>query len=531
MTSSATGNPVLSRRNLLRGAARSAAALWTANLVTACQQRSAMPHPPTAVGGTTTVKRGGTLRIALANEIAGMDPYGNVSVADKHLYHAIYDGLVAIDRDLHIAPQLATSWATPDQRTYVFTLRDGVTFHDGTPCDAQAVKQSFDWLLDPANASQARPELSEVQDVIATDHKTVTFRLKTPSSALLTTLADRAGKVVSPTARAKYGKDLARHPMGSGPFRFVEWLQDDHLTIQRFDDYWDKGAPLLDSVVLRPIPDQSVALTELKTGNIDLVTFLDPKDLAEVRGSTSLITLESPGLNFWGVWPNTAHGPLVSKPLREALSFAIDREAVLAAAAFGVGQVAHGPIPPSSWAYDANAPVMRQDLERARAKLAEGGQPNGFALRLLSPPSGQRFAQVVQAQTKEVGIDVQIEVLEATAFFGIAQGTDNEVMVFGWGGRAEPDGNVFPMFHTRGGWNGGKYSSPEVDRLIEQARTVSDQTERKRIYQTIQEKLNQDVAFIFTNFRPVLYAASPSVRGLQAHPDQVPRLQTTWLSA
>src|SRR5262249_49102925 len=156
-------------------------------------------------------------------------------------------------------------------------------------------------------------------------------------------------------------------------------------TVQRFDDYWNKSAPLLDSVVFRPIRDQSVALTELKTGNVELVTFLDPKDLAEVRASTSLVAMETPGLNFWGVWPNTARGPLVSKPLREALSFTIDRDAVLEAVAFGVGQIAHGPIPPSSWAYDPSAPVTRRDLERARAKLAEGGQPNGFVLRLLSP--------------------------------------------------------------------------------------------------------------------------------------------------
>jgi peptide/nickel transport system substrate-binding protein len=516
----------LRRRDLLRGAGATAASFWTASLLAACQQRPLVPASTSA----DVPKRGGTLRIALANEIAGVDPYGSTSVSDKSVYHAVYDGLVALDRDLRVIPQLATSWLMPDDRTYVFTLRDGVTFHDGTPLDAAAVKQSFDWLLDPVNASQARPELSEVQDVLAPNSRTVTFRLKTPSSVLLTSLADRAGKVVSPTARARYGKDLALHPVGTGPFRFVEWVQDDHLSLKRFDEYWDKGNPSLNAVTFRPIPDASVALTELKTGNIDVVAFLDPKDLPEVRGAKDLVALETPGLNFWGICPNTTRGPLASRPLREALSLAIDRDAVLAGAAFGVGQVAHGPIPPSSFAFDANAPVIHRDVERARARLAEGGQPNGFAVKLLCSPPGKQIAQVAQAQAKEVGIDLQIQVLESTAFLAIAQGSDNEAVVLGWGGRTDPDGNVFPLFHTKGGWNGGKYSNPEVDRLIEQGRVESNQAERKRIYQSIQQLLNQDVAYIFTIFRPVLHATSASVRGLEPMADQALRLQTTSLT-
>jgi peptide/nickel transport system substrate-binding protein len=519
----------LGRRDLLRGAAFSGAALWATNLLGACRQPT--PAPAATSNGVSEVpKRGGTLRMAQSNEVAGIDPYGQTSVSDKIVYHAIYDGLVALDRDLRIVPQLATTWSMPDEQTYVFTLRDSVTFHDGTACDAEAVKRSFDWLLDPANAAQARPELSEVQEVLATNSRTVTFKLKTPSSALLTTLADRAGKIVSPTARTLYGKDLARHPVGSGPFRFVEWAQDDHLTVKRFDDYWDKGAPLLDAVVFRPIPDQSVALTELKTGNIDVVAYLDPKDLSEVRSAAGLVALEAPGLNFWGIYPNTTRGPLANKALREALSFAIDRDAIVAGAAFGVGQVAHGPIPPSSWAYDPNTPAIRRDLVRAKAKLVEAGYANGFALKVQTSPPNQRFAQLVQAQAKEVGIDVQIQILEATAFLSIAQGSDNEAVIIGWGGRSDPDGNVFPMFHTKGGWNGGKYSNPEVDRLIEQGRIESNQAERKKLYQSIQQLLNQDVAYIFTNFRPVLHATLPSVRQLQPMADQAPRLPTTWLA-
>src|SRR5260370_2648072 len=172
MNSSAGGDNFpgrrIGRRDLLRGAALSGAGFWAASLLTACQQRSPVPQAPAS--GTTVAelpKRGGTLRVALSNEIAGVDPYGSTSVSDKCVYHAVYDGLVGLDRDLRIVPQLAVSWAMPDERTYVFTLRDGLVFHDGTPCDAQAVKQSFDWLLDPANPAHARPELSEVQDLVA----------------------------------------------------------------------------------------------------------------------------------------------------------------------------------------------------------------------------------------------------------------------------------------------------------------------------------------------------------------------------
>jgi peptide/nickel transport system substrate-binding protein len=520
----------LGRREFLRILALTGAA---AGLTSACGTLAPATATPVAQRPieSATPKRGSTLRIGLSNEVRGIDPYGETSVADKSVYTAVYDGLVAFDRNLTVVPELAESWSTPDERTYLFHLRDGVRFHDGSVCDAEAVSQSFQWLLDASNPAQARPELSEVQDVQAADRLTVKFALKTPSAPLLSTLADRAGKVVSPTARAKYGQDFARHPVGTGPFQFSEWLPDDHLTLTRFDGYWDTRVPLLDRLTFRAIPDASVALTELKTGNIDFLQAVDPKDVAEIRSNPKLASLEGPGVNFWGIWPNTAKGPLASKPLREALSLAIDREAILAAANFGLGQLAPGPIPASSWAFDSNAPLVRRDLAKARAKLAEGGRPDGFDLKLSTSPPGKRTAELAQAQAKEAGIKIDIQLMEAGAFFAVVQSGQGEAHAIGWGGRTDPDGNVFPMFHSKGAWNGGKYANPEVDRLIEQGRAVTEREQRKQTYLAIQQLLNQDVAYIFTNFRPTLQAATTEVRGYEVMPDAVMRLKNCWRSA
>ena len=304
---------------------------------------------PVATHAAEGPRRGGTLRCNMGTEFIGLDPQGPSSAYDRNFYTSVFNGLVTVDPSLRVIPALALSWTQPDPKTYVFKLRQGVRFHDGTPFDAAAVKFNFDYILDPKNNSQRRPEIISVDRVDVVDRSTVRITLKNPFSPFLAIIADRAGYMVSPTARQKLGKDMARNPVGTGPFKFVEWQRDDHLRVHRNEEYFDKSLPYLDEIVYRPIVDQSVGLTELRTGNVDFAySFaIDPKDIPTVRASNSLRFLEAPGVGYEGFQLNVSSGPLANKALREAFSLALDRAIILGIAYSNIGRSANGPFPPS----------------------------------------------------------------------------------------------------------------------------------------------------------------------------------------
>ena len=491
---------------------------------------TAAPTPAAAAG---SAKRGGTLKVTLDSDIIGIDPHGASAGVDRNVYTAIYNGLVAPDKNLKIVPDLAESWTTPDPRTYIFKLRSGVKFHDGTAFDADAVKKNFDWILDPANASARRPEIVDVEQVSVVDPLTVRITLKNAFAPFLSIISDRAGYMVSPTARAKFGKDYPRNPVGTGPFQFVEWIKDDHVTFKRFDGYFEPSLPYLDEITYRPIPDLSVALTELKTANVDFLFRIDPKDVPDVKSTPNAVYLEGPGVGYQGLWINTAKGPLADRALRQAVNLAVDREALLAAAYFGIGQIAQGPIPPSSWAYDPSIPHVQRDVAAARQKLAEGGQPNGFKLVLKAQsnsPLQDKITQLIQAQLAEANIQVEIQTVEFGALLKVGEQGDFDAMSLGWSGRIDPDGNIEPIFHTNGNFNYGKYSSSAIDEGIAGERQTTDQAQRKQIFQQIQKTINDDAAYIFTYFPPTSFAALKTVQGFEVTPDGLMRFKSTWKS-
>src|SRR5579859_46645 len=379
------------RREFLRRLLIASSAASVTGLLAACGPAAPTPNttaPATASSAPSSAassapKRGGTLKIALPSDIIGIDPHGASAGVDRNVYTSVYNGLVAPDKDLNMVPDLAESWTTPDPTTYIFKLRANVKFHDGTPSDADAVKQNFDWILDPANASPRQPEIADVDQVSVVDPLTVKVTLKSAFAPFLSIISDRAGYIVSPIARAKFGKDFTRNPVGTGPFQFVEWVKDDHVTFKRFDGYFDSSVPYLDQLTYRPIPDLTVGLTELKTNNVDFLYMIDPKDVQDIKSTPNLVYLEGPGVGYQGLWINTAKGPLSTRALRQAVNLAVDREALLAAVYFGVGQIAAGPIPPGlTNFYDASISYVKRDVAAAKQKLSEGGQPNGFSMVL-----------------------------------------------------------------------------------------------------------------------------------------------------
>ena len=319
--------------------------------------------------------------------------------------------------------------------------------------------------------------------------------------------------------------------MGTGPFQFVEWVKDDHATFKRFDGYFEPNIPLLDSITYRPIPDLSVSLTELKTGNVDFLYRIDNKDVADIKSTPALAYLEGPGVGYQGFWVNAAKGPLANKALRQAVNLAVDREALLATVYFGVGQIAAGAVPPSSWAFDPSLQPVKRDVAAAKQKLAEGGQPNGFKMALKAQsgsPVQEKITQLVQAQLADVGIQVEIQTVEFGALLKVGEQGDFDAMSLGWSGRIDPDGNIQPIFAANGAFNYGKYSNPAVDDGIARERAASDQATRKQVFQQIQQTINDDAAYIFTYFSPTVFAATTAVQGFQVTPDGLMRFKSTW---
>ncbi|HUG13503.1 MAG TPA: ABC transporter substrate-binding protein, partial [Thermomicrobiales bacterium] len=269
---------------------------------------------------------GGVLNVALNSDLTTMDPHRSTAAVDRQVYQLIYDKLVDIDETLTIVPELASEWAISDDgMEYTFTLVEGVTFHDGEAFNAEAVKFNFDRMLDEETASPRRSEIAQITEVVVEDEHTVRLVLSQPFSPLLATLSDRAGMMVSPKAIEELGEDLARQPVGTGAFTFVEWMTSDHLTVERYDGWWQEGLPHLDQVIYRPIVDANVKLTALRTGDVDIIDTVSARDVAGLRDDDTLEMSEIASLGFTYITLNNQIPPFDNIALRQAVAWTIDR--------------------------------------------------------------------------------------------------------------------------------------------------------------------------------------------------------------
>src|SRR6266481_3227935 len=240
---------------------------------------------PRSVFAADTPKKGGTLRVGFYIEAATMDPHFSGSKIDRQVYHNIYEPLVTLDVKLGIKPGLAESWQQPDPKTLILRLRRGVKFHDGTDFNAEAVRFNFNRMKTEPK-SVRKGEVASIESVDVVDAYTVKINLRRPDAALLATLTDRAGMMLSPKVAQERGPELERNAKGAGtgPFEFVEWVKDDHLLIKRNEGYWNKqGGPYLDRIRYRPIPDDTVKLQSLQAGEIDVIDYVQPRDVAAVQ--------------------------------------------------------------------------------------------------------------------------------------------------------------------------------------------------------------------------------------------------------
>ncbi|QUS36775.1 ABC transporter substrate-binding protein [Falsirhodobacter algicola] len=472
------------------------------------------------------------LRIGLQDDPDVLDPAQSRTFVGRIVYTALCDKLVDLSEDVDIVPQLATDWSYEnDGLDLVMNLRDSVVFHDETPFDAEAVVYNINRYMTMPE-SRRKSELASIDSIEATGPLQVTFHLKAPDSSLLAQLSDRAGMMVSPKAAEAAGADFGANPVCSGPFEFVERVQQDRIVLDKFPAYWNADQIHIDRVTYLPIPDTTVRLANLRSGELDMVERVAATDAAAVEADPKLQMQSVTGLGYMALYSNVGNGPNAENPLgedarlRQAFSKAIDREALMQVVFEGQATPGNQPFPPSSRWFDKDNPVPARDLEGAKALMKEAGHDRvQITLQHANNPVTTQMMQVIQAMVAEAGFDVQLQATEFATLLAEQTAGNFQMSRSDWSGRADPDGNIHQFVTTGGGLNDAGYSNAEVDRLLNDARTQSDIATRKADYDAAGKILAMDLPIIYLGHQTYIFAEDTGVQGFKAYPDGMIRLE------
>ncbi|HET7879571.1 MAG TPA: ABC transporter substrate-binding protein [Acetobacteraceae bacterium] len=479
-----------------------------------------------------TPSRGGTLTVGLSNDAKTYDPIFSVQYTERYVLYLAFDTLVRYGPDFSIHPELAESWETaPDGKRIVFTLREGVTFQDGTPFDATSVKWNIDQRLDENVNSPQRQVLAPiVASVEVIDPMHVAFNLVAPSPVLFSLLGERAGFMVSPTAWRQRGPAFGTQPVGTGAFVLKEWTRGSRVVLERNLNYWQKGLPYLDRIVVQDLAGSVIGVQRLLTGEIDYVDQLTPADVLPIEKRPGIVLKPITVGRWYFLQWHVNEPPFDNSKLRQAFAHAIDRGRLNEITMRGQGMVSDGPTPPGLWWYDPDLRSYPHDPARAKALLAEAGHPNGFEYVLSTPQVTvfQQINQLMQEQLNAVGIKVTLQPVAASEWYARVVSGATNLTPTRWTQRADPDGLLYILFHSKGFANTMKYRNERVDALLDQARTVYDVAQRKQLYAEAQRQIVADLPIVPLLFGAEYAALRSSVNGFEWVPDQIPRFRDLW---
>lgn len=471
------------------------------------------------------------LRIGLADDADVLDPAQSRTFVGRIVYTAMCDKLVDVSPDLKIVPQLATEWNwSADGKELTMKLREGVKFHDETPLDAAAVVATIERNM-TLPESRRKSELSSVEKVEATADYEVKFTLKAPDVTLLAQLSDRAGMIVSPTAAKELGADFGSKPVCAGPFKFVERVQQDRIVLEKFADYWDKDKVFIDKVTYLPIPDSTVRLANLRSGELDMIERLAATDAASVKSDAALTYADAVSIGYMAMYVNIANGPRADNPfgkdkrLRQAFSLAIDREALSQVVFEGTAMPGNQPYPPTSPWFNKEIPVPVRDIDKAKELMkAAGHETLDIELQHANSPVVTQMMQVVQSMVAEAGFKVSLKATEFATLLSEQTAGNFQLSRSDWSGRIDPDGNLHQFVTCKGGINDAKYCSAEVDTLLNDARASTDEAVRKEKYDAAAKILDEDLPVIYLGHQSWIWAIKKDVTGFVPSPDGMIRL-------
>jgi len=456
---------------------------------------------------------------------ANLDPRFATDAQSQHIDGLLFSSLLERDDQMNFHGDLAESWETPDPLTYVFHLRHGVRFHDGRPLTAADVKATFEYIMNPANRSAKRGAFRMVTGIEAHDPATVIFHINAPFASFVVSLSRPAVGIVPADA----GPDFSRHPIGSGPFRFVSQAQDDEVVVERNPDYF-RADPQISRLRFRVVPDAIVRALELRKGSADLeMSSLSPDTIPVLARQPTLAVTERPGINLDYLGFNLEDPILARREVRQALAFATDREAFIRYLLRGQARIATGPLAPNHWAHEPNVTQYALDSARAEKLLDSAGFPrrqNGIRFHLTLKASTEERARLVgavlQEQWRRAGIDLEIRPLELATLFSDISSGNFQLNYLRWiGANSDPDFFEFAFSSKRfppDGANRGHYRNPRIDVLTEQIRTEMDREKRKVLCSEVQKILADDLPYLPLWFTDVVSVHRRSLGDLQLSP-------------
>lgn len=445
-----------------------------------------------------------TLTWAQGADVTSLDPHQGKETPAVQVNTQIFDTLVTVDPETNeVVPQIAESWEQMDDQTYVFKIREGIKFHDGSDLTAEDVKFSLDRARNSAAVSYI---VNFIEEVTVDDDHTVTVKTTAPYAPTLRNLAIPFAAIVPKAVVEADENAFILNPVGSGPYKFVEWNQGDHVTLKAFDDYY-AGKPETENLIMKVIPETSQRTIALETGEVDLAYDLAVNDIPKVNSDDKLTVYEIPSLTCWYVSMNMNKKPFDNPKVREAMSMAIDRQTIIDTINAGSGQTADSIIAPAVFGYYSTG-VKEYNPTKAKELLAEAGYPNGFSTTLWVNDNQSRIemCQAMQAMLLEVGVQCNLEVLEFGSFISRTTAGDHDLAYFGWTtSSGDADYSYYSLEHsTQQGAAGNRsfLADPDVDKLIEEARSNTNEEERKELYKELAIKLDE-----INNNIPVYYSS------------------------
>jgi peptide/nickel transport system substrate-binding protein len=406
------------------------------------------------------------------------------------------------------------------------TLRKGIKFQDGTDLNAEAVKFNLERHMNAQPASVRSQDVKDIEKIETPDASTIRITLKAPFAPFPSKLTGGAGYILSPKAIQSLGEGLQRDlkDAGSGPYKFVSWQKDTSVTLEKNPTYWKKDTdgstlPYLDRIVFKPFPDENVRLTNLKTGDADVMVGNPPyKDIADLKRDTNLNVNEVPGIGWSLMFLNSTSEPFNNPAVRRALSYSLDRAQIKKTVFFDNGVSLGTPIPPSiPWAHQKDDPYMRRDVAKAKSELQAAGKtaPVRFAFQISNAsPELQQTAELIKDQIKEAGFEMEIQLLEFATVVANGGSGAFQSLGLGWSGDVDPD-TLYSLLYTGAGFNFGKYSSPQMDKLLSDGRATVEQAKRADIYKQAQQLFFQDQPLIVYFNAPQIMVSRKSVQAAQ----------------
>jgi peptide/nickel transport system substrate-binding protein len=464
----------------------------------------------------------GTFISAQTTEATGLDPQLVPALSRSRRSPLLYNQLVRFDPDMTPQPELAESWETSkDGLTWTFKLRQGVKFHDGQELTSADVKFTFDRLLEKSAAGKA--DFNAVDRVEPAGKYVVKFVTKEPFAALVGALGGFFGFIISEAGIKKHG-DLNKAALGTGPFILDDWKVEQQMVLKKNPNYWKKGAPHVDQLVLRVIPDEANIVAALRTGQIHHAFIEDNKNFNLLKDEKSLTGYRSSRLGYDYLNISANRGPLKDVRVRQAISWAVDRSQVMRVAAAGFGRLtapATGPMKQWQLPEDVWMKYYKPDVDKAKKLMADAGHANGFTVKCMVIPTFPTMmsgAPVIAQQLKRIGITMEIEQVEYAIWIKRWIAHDFDMTMNTTPGYADPDTAFFRALHSTKGQNWNSWSVPELDALLEEGRRTMDQKKRKEIYDRVQIQILENVPHLWLFSAETIDFTQATVKGFRQHP-------------